>query len=295
MRKFLAMMVAAGLGCGVAESNFELQVASDNVSKGPDGASRLEMQAGNSLALQMLVVGSVPGPIMFTADGLPAFAVQDGSLLTLSPRRTDAGEYSFTVTATSRGVSSTVRIDLAVTRLNSAPRWDSIYFTASVFDDKGQRGWRACPGAATCTAYGAPHISVGKAADGDGDALHADVEVVSHGQPFTGIPTFSSPLGPGGDVTITFEGLTAAATYDFAVRVVDAFGAIATSAFFPDGWVTPSKYPHNPDFGPPPEWAFEQGPCNGTQCACLATGSLGCAVDADCCSGACAAAVGVCR
>jgi hypothetical protein len=294
MRKLVGMVLAAALGCGGGESSFQLQVASDNVSKGPDGASRLEMEAGNSLAVQMLVVGSVPGPVTFTADGLPAFAVQHGSLLTLSPGRAEAGMYSFTVTATSRGVSSTVPIDLAVSHLNSAPRWGSIFFTASFSDDEGQRGWKACPGAATCTAYGEPHIWVGVATDDDGDALHADVEVVPHGQAFSGTPTFSSPLADG-NVTITFEGLTAGTTYDFAVRVVDAFGAIATPSFFPDGWVTPSKYPRNPDFGPAPEWAFEQGPCNGTQCACLATGSLGCAVDADCCSGSCAAAVGMCR
>jgi hypothetical protein len=181
------------------------------------------------------------------------------------------------VTATSRGMSSSAPVDLVVSRFNNAPRWVNVFWTAYFGDDKGYRGEGACPSPATCTAYGAPHISLGSVVDDDGDALHADVEVVPHGQPFTGTPTFSSAIGADGNVMVTFAGLAAGTRYDFAVRVSDAFGAIANPSPSGDGWVTWT------------EWGFEQGPCTGTQCACLPAGRIMCEVDADCCSGVCAA------
>lgn len=280
MRKTIALFVAAGLGCGRGESsvqsNFQLQLASEDGSNPSSGAARLEMQAGNTLAVQTLVVGTVPGPVTFTAEGLPSFAVQKGSLLTLSPGRADAGKYSFTLTATSRGMSSSVAVDLVVGRFNQAPRWVDVSWTAYLSDDKGYRGPGACPSPTTCTVHGAAHISLGTVADDDGDALHADVEVVPHGQPFTGTPTFSSAIGADGLVMVTFAGLAAGTTYDFAVRVADAFGAISKPAFSRDGWVTWTQ------------WGFEQGPCTGTQCACLPAGGIMCGVDSDCCSGVCA-------
>lgn len=276
--KTFALFVAAALGSGCGESKFQLQLASQDISRAPNGASRLEMQAGNALAVQMVVVGAGSGPVTFTADGLPGFAVQKGSLLTLSPRRADAGEYSFTLTATSQGLSSSVPVDLVVTRSNNPPRWLLVNWTGIFSDDKGYRGEGACPGAATCTAYGEPHIQVGTAVDDDGDALRAEVEVVPHGQSFTGTPTFSSPIGSDGNVTVTFAGLAAGTTYDFAVRLSDEFGAIAKPAFASqDGWVTSNQ-----------SWGFEQGPCTGTQCACLPAGRIMCEVGADCCSGVCA-------
>jgi hypothetical protein len=274
------ILLAAMVGCGSGSANqqFQLELSTASESRDAGASRRIEMQAGDTLGIEMLVVGSVPGPVTFTAEGLPSFATLNGPLLELATARSDAGEFSFTVSARSGHSSSSVVVHLTVNRFNNPPRWVLVFpqgMIGELSDDMGNRGSR-CPGPETCRVSGAPTVLVGDVSDPDGDAVRMDVEVVSHGQPFTGRPTFSAASHGG----IHFPQLPAGVVYDYAIRVVDAYGAVAPTLYpspsTPDGWL-------HLDF-----WGFEQGPCGaGEPCACWNGG--GCNADADCCSGKCIA------
>jgi hypothetical protein len=269
------------LGCASGtEQHFHLNLPS-SVSKSDGGVPRLEMRAGEIRVLQLLVVGSVPGPVAISAFNPPPFVTLDGPLVTFAPSRQDAGDYQVTLQATSGSETESVTLLVTVGRFNSAPRWTP-FFQAQGFGDDLD-GWRfVCPSPEICTAGPNPFIAT-YACDAEGDGVVADVEVVPRGQPFAKKTSYSQsfpaiyPPPEGGNCRnfqVRLPGLAPERSYDFAVRVSDEFGAVAQVAGSPDGWY------HTAHEG------FDQGPCATRQCACAPSGSH-CAIDLDCCSGTC--------
>jgi hypothetical protein len=286
MKAIRLLVLAAALQCGsgTERANFRLQVSAAGATSGSDGSSRIEMRAGETLVVALLIVGAVPGPVTFTAAHLPPFATLDGPMLKIVPGRVDKGEYEMTLTATAGGNSQSTTLDVVVNRdnkppflaLSAQPPLRTLVFN----DDTGIRG-ATCPGP-SCTAYGTPKLLI-SVCDEDGDAINVDVEVVPRGRGLSKIPThsmsFSGPwdFGPCRNVSVPLPGLASEQSYDFALRISDEFGAFA--GFTADGW------PDSPSTG------FDQGPCTARQCACAPAGTSWCASGVDCCSGVCDLAV----
>jgi hypothetical protein len=281
----VAVLIAV-MGCSSTPgAQFHLELSSSGTSASTGGSVKVQMRAGEIRTVQLLVVGSVPSSITFGANELPEFATLQGPMLTLSPGRADAGEYTITLTATSDGESQSAVLDVVVDRFNNAPTWTPP--TLAFFgDDKGSpnsvRLW-TCPGPTTCTADGTPHVLL-TACDADGDTMTFDVEIVLRGQTFSKVPTHSASMKPPSpyssdpicvNLSLSLGGLERERSYDFAVRVSDEFGAIARVVGSVDGWV------HRP------EWGFDQGPCATRQCACKPSGTSFCTTGIDCCSGRC--------
>src|SRR5438132_8095762 len=124
MKRLWPLIVAASLACGSgSRQQFQLQIASPNSSMVDGDSTKLRMQAGEKLIVALVVVGHAPGQVRYSSQNLPAFGTLDGSLLTLSPARSQAGEYSFTLTATAGSDSQSATLSVSVGRYNSAPTW----------------------------------------------------------------------------------------------------------------------------------------------------------------------------
>ncbi len=258
--------------CGSQSSHFQLQISS--ALSTDVGAPRITMQAGETRLVELLVIGVVPGPVTFSAQGLPAFGGLDGPILTLSPTRADQGEYAITLMAKSGNETASSSLALVVSRYNSPPQapWEP-----GLGDERiGARYYPGCPSPETCTANGTPKLWLA-ACDPEGDGMTMDVEVVLRGQPFSGHPNYSTTTsqsfkcdsGAVWNTTVSLPGLVREQSYDFALRVSDEFGAS-------NGWVHHSW------------WGFDQGPCATRQCACYPSGIYPlCWEDYECCSGVC--------
>jgi len=286
VKKALITISIAAIACGRAggENHFRLSVAGSGSSSNGI-AQPLEIQAGETLTLQLLVVGSVPDAVAFTTSNLPPFATLKGVLLTLAPGRPDAGTFDFTITATSSGESAVAAIHLVVSRYNSPPAWDE----AVPVHFRDQSGWRwpgICPSSGQehgsyCTVVGVPAISFW-ACDEERDVMVGEIEVVVKGQPFTGVATQS--LRSSGsqercsEFVFALEGLAPEQSYDFAIRTSDVYGAFAVpksiSPLGSTGWYRNGG------------WTFDQGPCTTKSCAGVPAGWW-CSADADCLSRSC--------
>jgi len=290
-RASFALLVIA---CGSSQqSHLQLQVTSSDSSGMSDdaGAPHVTMTTGQTRLLVLVAVGA-NAPVTYAADHLPAFAVLDGPVLTISPVRADAGEYTLDVTAVSGPESQTVALKLSVQRENTAPTWSTTFWPdrGLMGDENGAHIW-ACPNAATCTIGGTPTLQLA-ACDAEGDRIVYEVEVVPRGQPFSRrsntIITTSLPNHTGavcGTAFVSMPGLVPEQSYDFAVRISDEFGAAApprdhtSNSDLGDGWTFHEGY-----FG------FDKGPCTTKQCACEKSQPYAyCSRADDCCSGVCTA------
>ena len=279
----VAAMASTSSSCGQG-LRWKLEVSSSSVVA-QRGFHRIEMQAGETTIVELLVLGAVPDRIVFGSADLPAFATLQGSVLKLSPGRRDGGEYRITVSATNGADSQTALLDLVVHRNNSPPTWSgNVWF----YDDHGFRDLY-CPGS-HCVADGTVRLGV-LACDAEGDGIRLDVEVISRGQAFSRMatdsssvpsgyadPTLNSPVGNCTRVDVSLTGLTKEQSYEFAVRVSDEFGAAEDRLRGQsNGWISESY------------WSFDQGPCIARTCACLPSGIEAFCNGRDyvCCSGKC--------
>jgi hypothetical protein len=271
------LLSASSLSCSRSSqgSDWKLEMSSSAASTNDGQAFKIEMQAGETTIVELLVVGSAPGSVEFAASGLPAFGTLQGPLLKFVPGRQDAGHYDATVTATSGGDSQTVALRLVVQRPNTAPTYNMIFF----YDNHGLRSNLFCPGTA-CTIDGTGTIEI-EACDAEGDAMTIELEVVRADEPFTNVPTHSAsilrgdPNGSCGSGSAVLAGLALEQSYKFEMRITDEWGAVARWSDA-DGWLRAGY------------WVFDQGPCTTRQCACAPTGSPQCGWGGYvCCSGVC--------
>jgi hypothetical protein len=273
-----AAIALASTACSQS-SHWKLELSPSASTSGEGQSAKMDIQAGETTMVELLVIGAAPGPLTFAAADLPAFATLRGPVLKVAPGRTDAGEYDVTVTATAGGESRTATIHLVVHRFNSAPTWPRIIrFT----DNHGYRDLY-CPGP-FCTADGPPNLSLAPC-DAEGDGMTVDVEVVSRGQPFRRVPTHSAtvpsmpPRTTNGcrAVELVLTGLAVDQSYDFGIRISDEFGATSNEYGGSGGW----EYSEG--------WRFDQGPCAPGKCACFAPGAQAFCNGRDyvCCSGSC--------
>jgi hypothetical protein len=288
----VAACIAAQSSSCSQEPHWKLQLSSSASSASGDESFRVEMNAGSTTVIEMLVLGASPDAVAFRATNLPAFATLRGTELTVAPGRQDAGEYAITLIATVASESQSAPLNLLVHRTNTPPKWGGGFMFG---DDTGFR--RDCLSPSTCTARGTPKLYM-FVCDPENDRVVIDVEVVPRGQPFTGVPTHSTslpteyPSGASRDCAtaygpVSLTGLAVEHSYDYAIRVSDEFGAVANVPLASNGWL-------RRDF-----FGFDQGPCTTRQCACVAAGGTGCAGDPyQCCSGICDTSVfgyGICH
>lgn len=228
------------VACG-RQSSFKLQLAGSSQLSADGDRSVVSMTSGDTLLLAVVVVGTAPTEVKLTTTDLPAFVKLDGAILHVTPARTEAGEYTFTVTATAGHESASLPVDLIVKRYNNPPDWAGSQ-VGFWLKDTGPSGCGnqctglacyqcpPCPGS-QCTIAGTPILHT-TMLDPDGDAVTTDIEVVPHGEPFKGTPTHSvtmprsAPPGAGYILEISLSGLSRAAGYDFAIRIRDEFGAL---------------------------------------------------------------------
>ena len=82
----------------------------------------ITLQAGQTLALQLLVIGAGSEQATISSPDLPPFAVLQGSLLTLSPSRQYEGDYTLTLVATTQSSNASASLHVTVQRPETAPR-----------------------------------------------------------------------------------------------------------------------------------------------------------------------------
>jgi hypothetical protein len=220
------------------------------------------MQGGQTRDIQLLVIGTGSERATFSAD-LPSFAKLVGSVLTLSPKRADEGQYVVTVTAIVGDESARTTMQVVVRSPNTPPSWMMNPIAAGgilLGDDAGIYGpgpmVGGCPGA-SCELKGLPSIYASTVCDQEDDPVTVDVEIVPLGQPFTKTPTHSRTgqvgVNNGGPrcqtafehcscFQVPADGLARGTTYAFAVRLTDARGAVTTSRDAPDGWVSQPSF-----------------------------------------------------
>jgi hypothetical protein len=300
----ICVIVAAGCGQGSSQErqHFHLALSASDSSTRSDGVPTMTMTGGDSRVLELVVVGSVSGPVTFSGK-LPPFATLKGPLVTLSPARRQAGTFTLEITASDGKESATSVIEVVVEPYNTAPR---AQIRAWYDDTPGMPFllWRSqsiCPSPSTCTSFGTPQLWVGVCDDED-DAVTAAVEVVPRGQPFTNVPThaLTAPAGSGRPFTVSaghagvltgsycqgftivLSDLAADQSYDFAIKVSDQ-SAAGTLTYFQG----PSIRIENDGWGHSPAFGFDTGPCTSRRCACMADHDSGCEIDAHCCSGKC--------
>jgi hypothetical protein len=280
--RLLAVSIASvSVSCSQEPRQWRLELGSTTDSVDDNGARKIEMQAGETTNLELVVIGSPSNSIAFEADGLPPFATLSGPILKLAPGRPDAGSYTFTLTAKAGHDSSSAKVELVIHRFNNPPKRPMLM---AMRDDTGPRLIGGCPGLG-CTALGTARLDI-IVCDDDGDGMTVDAEVVLRGQAFSGVPTHSATIAAGyaaavhatcATLVLPLAGLAIDQSYDFALRVSDEFGAVYKAAEAPKGWLFS-----------PGIWTFDQGPCVNKQCACAPSGPAPCGLDPHmCCSGVC--------
>src|SRR6266446_9269861 len=161
----VAIMIAA---CsGGADEQLELQIAVPAHFTVNGDPTSIYMQAGDKLVVALVAIGAKQKAVVFSGDALPPFATLDGQLLTLSPTRSQAGDYSLKLSATAGSEKITTTLRLSVGRYNSPPEWNG-------FLDMGdeQNGARiyTCPSSLICTIGRNPWIHM-YACDPEGDRI----------------------------------------------------------------------------------------------------------------------------
>lgn len=294
-----AVAAACGQGSSTERPHFQLALTSQDSSTG--SAPATTMTGGDSRVIELLVIGTVSGPVTFSARKLPPFATLKGPLVTLSPARMDAGTFPLEIDATDGRETATAAIDVVVERYNTAPR-GAFNWIEDMPDREIVRAPFDCPSSQFCTVFGIPKIYM-FVCDDENDAITVSVEIVPRGQPFTKVPTYSvtAPAGSAKAVTgssplagsycqnilLPMPGLEVEHSYDFAIKLSDqsANGKVDTEywargATSDDGWVRA------------PASGFDVGPCSTRTCACMPDAASGCVIDAHCCSGRCINHVG---
>lgn len=201
----------------------------------------ITMQAGQTLALQLLVIGAGSEQATISSPDLPPFATLQGSRLTLSPSRQYEGDYTLTLVASTQSSTASASLRLTVQRPETAPRPQVFFLSATNGDNLG--GF--CLDLPTCVLYGTPIFYL-SAVDDEGDPVTWDIELVSSEQPFSGSPTQTltqpvtrPPYPP--EVQMPFSGLTVGQSYSFAVRCRDGLGAACSwssgRSSGQDGWL----------------------------------------------------------
>ncbi len=258
-RAMLVLMLASAVGCASGRNEQDSQRLQLVLP-----ADSLNMVGGETRELAILVLGANADQATISGE-LPAFAKIAGSILTVSPARTDAGVYSLMLTATTGTDSVSLVLDVVVAAPNTPPTWD--VGGIAMGDDVGVYGtepctpWlstacQACPDS-WCGLVGTPWVYV-ESCDNDGDAVTVDLDVVALGQSFTGTPAYSrtgqvgqsqDPSGRCGTSRancscfgVAVSGLSPGSSYHFAVRVTDAMGAVAIFSDAPNGWATRPFY-----------------------------------------------------
>lgn len=233
----------------------------------------VEMLAGSTMLVQVLVLGPGAAEAVLSSPDLPAFATLAGSVLTLAPTRAFEGDHLITLVATAGASTVSAVLHVHVTRPNAPPQ---LVFV-QMGDDDLTRSWNVCPGP-RCTIGGlASAIAV--VSDDDGDDVTVEVELAPADEPFAGVPTHSATVPSNASARVPLPGLAPGSAYRFVMRLRDALGA---SGVYP-GWGSDSDWA-----GLPYGYPFVQGPCPADgPCACVPTGSLTCTADLDCCSGSC--------
>jgi len=199
------------------------------------------LQAGHSLALQLLVVGAGSDEATISSPDLPQFATLQGGLLTLSPGREYEGDYDLTLVAEAAASTASAVLHVTVTRHNTPPAIEGGTFMG----DASGLADSFCASFGTCTLHGVASIYV-NVKDAEGDLVTVDVEVVQSGQAFSGIPTHSVTAPVGVDhadgscgsaydafhacIQVPLRDLATGRGYAFAIRLRDALGATATYA-----------------------------------------------------------------
>jgi hypothetical protein len=262
-------LCAASLACGAPST----EVGAGALRVVVDGAP-LEVVAGTTTVVQILVMGDGAGSALISSPGLPAFATLTGARLTLAPTREHEGDYAIALVATAGSSEATASLDVRVSRPNTAPVADENLVV--MLDDGWSRNISTCPGQ-RCAIAGTPSVEV-FVTDADGDPVTVELELVEAGQPFPGTATYAT-TSAAFPVDFPLPGLIPGTAYEFAIRARDAVGAWWASS--PGGqW-----------FEWPGRYTFTQGPCSAdTPCWCGPTGTY-CMANQDCCSGACSAAV----
>jgi hypothetical protein len=205
------------------------------------------VSTGQSLVVQLFVIGHDAAGAVITSPDLPAFATIDASRLTLSPDRNFIGNYAITLVAKSGESSASATLHVSVDRDNSpptvgAPNWG---------DDRGVFDMPLC----SPDFHGILAMSVA-VTDAEHDDVTMEAEVVPKGQAFTGEATHALTATMGVNharfcitsdpfsscIELPFTGLANGMTYSFAMRFRDQFGAAATRVAgaqeIGDGWFT---------------------------------------------------------
>jgi len=240
--------IAAFAGCGSP---------SQNAGSGQETQLKLlvsdtpiVLQAGQSLALQLLVIGTGSDQVSISSPDLPPFATLHGTLLTLSPGRQYEGDYELTLIAEAGERTATAALHVNVTRYNTPPEFEG----RMLLSDANGLADSFCAVVGNCTLHGVASIFL-HVKDADGDIVTAELEVVPAGQAFSGKPTHgvTAPVGVDHNdgscysaydafhacIQISLPDLVTGHEYVFAVRMRDALGATATQAGSvptADGW-----------------------------------------------------------
>lgn len=284
MRQLVGITLFA-VACGTGQPSDVATRQGQLTLKAGDG--RFEMQGGETLVVQLLVVGTSGDgpPATITSADLPAFAALDGLQLRFTPSRGQGGTYHMALIATSGSQTANADVQLTVRVPETAPTIDWIGLSDATY---GHRDGFICGliNSDRCTLFGLGAVEL-PVCDAEGDAITVDVEVVARGQPFLGKPTYSVTSTRGSSpncpfLSVPLTGLQTDQSYDFAVRVTDELGNVNTSGTSTyqadrDGWIRDAV-----------RLGFDQGPCSLHQCACVPTAPGGiCHYDAECCSGHC--------
>lgn len=245
----------------------------------------VELMAGDSLLVQLLVVGDAAGTATIAAAQLPPFATLDGSRVRLAPSRAVApGTYQVALTASAGGETATAAFDVEISRFNVNPemtfQWwsdgDEDKYTCRIHTPLiGDRLYTA----ADCRFDGDPKVQF-DFKDSDRDPVEVEFEFAANGV-FTGVAThrLTLPASPGNDYvsgSLVITGLQNGTTYRVAMRACDVAGGCwqilrPERASLGDGWT---------DVG-----EIKKGCEAGATCGLPAGG--GCSASSDCVSRSC--------
>jgi hypothetical protein len=262
-RWMLALLIAA-VGCGSGTARW--QSASLELVM---PATPIEIAGGHTREIQILVIGAPAEEVTLSAE-LPSFATLVGSLLTLAPQRADAGNYQLTITATAGAQSTSSELYVTVSAPNSPPSWSSRDVMLGSGDDgvfsnpPGPGGTlppMICP-SHNCVLANPISVFVARICDADGDSVTVDVEVILLGAGFTKTPTHtvSGQVGrpqtaycQDGDPNcscfqLPLGDLAPDTSYEFAVRIMDEHGALASFRQAYDGTMPGDGWVHLPEW-----------------------------------------------
>lgn len=245
----------------------------------------VSVEAGQTLLVQVVVLGDDGRQVTLTGQSLPSFATLSGHQLRLAPTREDSpGTYSVTLRASAGTDSATSTLAVTVLRPNTAPWLGTLDF----YED-GHLKCACFYGNfdGDCRFASDPELVSG-AWDPEGDHVLVELEFREAGTPLQGVATHSvaDPYdrASGGLKRLRLAGLASGATYTMALRICDALGACvdrSDSALFTTfphaltaldgGWLLVGSVGHSPA---------------PTGCTKGVAGQH-CSANGDCCSGHC--------